>query len=157
MDIYSVFSSSQSYSVQSAEGRPLGSLNQDFVDRLVEDVSCFLLGGRAWAVAQVRHDDRRMVVTPAPRGKQPTWGGFLPKFLGFELCQKILEVLCGDETYRYQTPPAHAALQTRPREMSGVVDARVGGVELDDDEIRWWTFAGGAVNSTQESRRKAGF
>jgi ATP-dependent Lhr-like helicase len=148
MDIYSVFSSPQSYSVQSAEGRPLGSLNQDFVDRLVEDVSCFLLGGRAWAVAQVHHDDRRIVVTPAPRGKQPTWGGFLPQFLGFELCQKSLEVLCGEETYSYLTPPAHEALQVRRGEMTEVVDARIGGVELDDDEIRWWTFAGGAVNST---------
>ena len=148
MEIYSVFSSPQSYAVQSADGRPLGSLNQDFVDRLVEGVSCFLLSGRAWAVAQVHHDDRRIVVAPAPRGKQPTWGGFLPQFLGFELCQKILEILCSDQTYRYLTPSAQEAVQTRREEMADLLDGRVGGVALDDDEIRWWTFAGGAVNST---------
>ena len=82
MELFAVFSSPQTYTVQTASGRPLGSLSQAFVDRLVDGVSSFLLGGRAWAVLQVRHDDRRVVVEAAPRGRQPTWGGFLPQFLG---------------------------------------------------------------------------
>src|SRR5205085_10053876 len=55
------------------------------VDGLIDGVSCFLLGGRAWSVFQVVHKDRSVIVEPAPRGKQPTWGGFLPQFLGFHL------------------------------------------------------------------------
>ena len=36
MDLFAVFSSPQSYAVQTQAGQPLGSLNQAFVDRLVD-------------------------------------------------------------------------------------------------------------------------
>ena len=78
MELFAVFSSPQSYTVQTGDGKPLGSLNQEFVDRLVDGVSCFLLGGRAWAVLEVRHDDRRVVVCPAPRGQATDLGRFPP-------------------------------------------------------------------------------
>ena len=106
MELFAVFSSPQSYTVQTGTGQPLGTLNQEFVDRLVEGVTCFLLGGRAWAVLEVRHDDRRVVVGPAPRGKQPTWGGFIPQFLSEAICRKIRDVLASDDTYSYLTPEA---------------------------------------------------
>src|SRR5690606_29322215 len=96
MELFAVFSSPQTYAVQTASGQTLGSLNQGFVDRLVDGVSCFLLGGRAWVALQVRHDERTVLVEPAPRGRRPTWGGFLPQFLGFEICQRILSVLRSD-------------------------------------------------------------
>lgn len=147
-DLYSVFSSPQSYTVQTAAARPLGSLNQDFVDRLVDGVSCFLLSGRAWTVLRVQHDDRRVIVDAAPRGKQPTWGGFLPQFLGHTLCQRMLAVVAGDEDYPYLSPPAREVLTARRAEMAGVVEPEIGGIELDHEEIRWWTYAGGAINST---------
>ena len=76
--------------------------------RLVDGVSCFLLGGRAWAVTRIEHDRRRLVVETAPRGKKTTWGGCLPQFLGRDVCQKILSVLTSDETYNYLAPSAQA-------------------------------------------------
>lgn len=60
-------------------GRDLGSLEQDFVDRLVEQMSSFLLGGRAWAVERVIHEDRIVLVREAPRGVKPSWGGLIHK------------------------------------------------------------------------------
>ena len=110
MELFAVFSSPQTYTVQTANGRPLGSLSQAFVDRLVDGVSSFLLGGRAWAVLQVRHDDRRVVVEAAPRGRQPTWGGFLPQFLGLDLCQRIRSVLLSEARYPYLDDAAWAVL-----------------------------------------------
>src|SRR5439155_24027216 len=86
VELFAVFSSPETYTVQTAGGQPLGSLNQAFVDRLVDGVSSFLLGGRGCAVVRVQHDDRRVIVETAPRGRQPTWGGFLPQFLGREIC-----------------------------------------------------------------------
>src|SRR5205085_6129738 len=112
-ELFAVFSSPQSYTVQTGTGQPLGTLNQEFVDRLVEDVTSFLLGGRAWAVLEVRHDDRRVVVSPAPRGRQPTWGGFIPQFLGEAICQKIRDVLACEDSYSYVTPEAAALLAER--------------------------------------------
>lgn len=148
MELFAVFSSPQTYAVQTAGGQPLGSLNQAFVDRLVDGVSSFLLGGRAWAVLQVRHDDRSVVVEPAPRGRQPTWGGFLPQFLGFEVCQRILSVLLSDERYPYLDDAAWAVLAEHRNSMREVIDSQRGGLEFDDGEIRWWTFAGGRINAT---------
>lgn len=148
MAIYSVFESPQSYSVQLASGRSLGALNQDFVDRLVDGVSCFLLSGRAWTVVQVRHEDRHVVVEPAPRGRQPTWGGYLPQFLGYELCQKMLSILTSDERYRYVSEVAMDGLEQRRSELGDLLTPGIGGIEIEREEIRWWTFAGGTINST---------
>ncbi len=147
MELFAVFSSPQSYTVQTIAGQALGSLSQEFVDRLVEDVSCFLLGGRPWVVMRIQHDDRRILANPAPRGRQPTWGGYLPQFLGFELCQRMRELLISDEQYPYLEPMAAAVLQQRRDEMRGLLtDSQ--GIEVDDEEVRWWTFAGGRINAT---------
>ena len=81
------------YRVDTEAGRDLGSLEQDFVDRLVDADASFLLGGRAWTVERVNHDERVVTVRPAPRGMKPSWGGFVPQHLGFELCQRIQRVL----------------------------------------------------------------
>ncbi len=148
MELFAVFSSPQTYTVQVADGRPLGSFSQAFVDRLVDGVSSFLLGGRAWAVLQVRHDDRRVIVEAAPRGRQPTWGGFLPQFLGLDLCQHIQLVLLSEARYPYLDDAAWAVLSEQRASMREVISSERGGVEFDNGEIRWWTFAGGRINAT---------
>ncbi|MCB9599938.1 MAG: DEAD/DEAH box helicase [Sandaracinus sp.] len=150
MELYAVFSSPQSYSVVGKNGNPIGTLTQTFVDRLVEGASCFLLGGRAWVVLRVQHQERVLTVEAAPRGKQPTWGGFLPQFLGYELCQRIRGVLAGDEDYAYLDESARAVLAER---REGMEDAFArGDIEHGEGssgpELLWWTFAGGRINST---------
>lgn len=150
MELYAVFSSPQSYSVATTNRQVIGTLTQDFVDGLVDGVSCFLLGGRAWAVFQVNHQDRLVTVQPAPRGRHPTWGGFLPQFLGFDLCQKILEILTCSDDYPYTTSPAADLLAQERQRMQCVVEPVVGGIVANHDanEVVWHTFAGGRVNST---------
>lgn len=148
MELFAVFSSPQSYTVQTPSGQPLGTLNQAFVDRLVDGISGFLLGGRAWAVVRVQHDDRRVIAEPAPRGRQPTWGGFLPQFLGFDVCQRVLRVLTDGGSFGYLDDAAQAALTEYRDEMPSNLAPVRGGVEVDGGEIRWWTFAGGRINAT---------
>lgn len=148
MELFAVFSSPQTYTVQTASAQPLGTLNQAFVDRLVDGVSSFLLGGRAWAVLRVQHDDRRVVVESAPRGRQPTWGGFLPQFLGFEVCQRILSAVLSDDRYPYLDDTAWAVLGEHRESLRAVVSSQRGGIEQGDGEVRWWTFAGGRINAT---------
>lgn len=148
MDLYAVFSSPQTYTVETLGGQLLGSLNQAFVDRLVERMSTFLLAGRGWLALQIRHGDRRVIVEPAPRGRHPTWGGYLPQFLGFDVCQRILAVLLSDERYPYLDEPSWQVLNERRALIRGIVSSRQGGIEFDSGEIRWWTFAGGRINAT---------
>jgi len=99
-------------------------------------------------VLQVRHSDREVRVEPAPRGKKPTWGGFLPQFLGYALCQKILGVLRSDEEYGYLDPSARTVLLDRRDQMRAIPDLERGGIEHVTGEFRWWTFAGGRINAT---------
>lgn len=147
MELFAVFSSPQAYTVQTANAQVLGTLSQDFVDRLVEGVSCFLLGGRPWVVMRIQHEDRRIHVEPAPRGRQPTWGGFLPQFLGHELCQRMRSVLVATDEVPYLEERANEALQAARSTAREVLIGRAG-IEVEEGEIRWWTYAGGRINST---------
>jgi len=155
MELYAVFSSPQNYNVQTTAGQPLGTLSQGFVDRLVEGVSCFLLGGRPWSVLRIVHGDRRLVVDAAPRGKKPTWGGFIPSFLGFDLCQKILAVLTGEASFAYLDASAASLFEEARAEMDGITPDPRGGILIGAGEIRWWTYAGGRINSTLRYALKA--
>jgi hypothetical protein len=94
------------------------------------------------------HDDRRLVVEPAPRGKKPTWGGFIPQFLGFDLCQQDRRGAdLGAEAYAYLDAEARRSSPSSAGEGWHHAD-RAAGIIVGDDEIRWWTFAGGRINST---------
>lgn len=148
MELFAVFSSPQSYTVMTVAGQPVGSLTQDFVDQLVEHVSSFLLSGRPWSVDQINHDERRISVIPAPMGRQPTWGGFLPQFLTFDLCQQVLQVLTSSEDYAYLETESREVLQDKRDSLGSLLDSESGGIDEDSVEIRWWTFAGGRINST---------
>lgn len=46
---------------------------RDGWDRLVEQMSSFLLAGRAWTVDWVSHEDRIVTVRDAPAGVKPSW------------------------------------------------------------------------------------
>lgn len=148
LELYAVFSSPKSYRIETVHKQAIGTLNQDFVDGLVNGVSCFLLGGRAWSVFQVVHKDRSVIVEPAPRGKQPTWGGFLPQFLGFHLCQKILEIVTSDNEYPYLTLAAAELLTQERHALQNAVNPLSGGISASGNEVTWHTFAGGRINST---------
>lgn len=147
MELYAVFSSPVLYRVQTAAGRELGSLEQGFVDRLVEEMSAFLLAGRGWLVEHVNHADKLVRVREAPRGQKPAWGGFIPALLGFELCQRMKQVLTAGDVVPYVDTAGMHALQARREELG---DALRRPLALQDDGgvVRWWTFAGGKINHT---------
>ncbi|MBL8783835.1 MAG: DEAD/DEAH box helicase, partial [Deltaproteobacteria bacterium] len=144
-EIYAVFESPQSYTVTAGQ-QIIGTLEQNFVDLLVQGESAFLLAGRAWWVERVSHDERRVAVVAAPRGKEPSWGGILPRFLGFEVCQAMLAVTLSDGPIPWLSPAAMEKIQEWRDSLDGV-DVR-GGLVGSGDGVRWWTFAGGRINQT---------
>ncbi|MGD0679367.1 MAG: DEAD/DEAH box helicase [Polyangiaceae bacterium] len=148
LELYAVFSSPVLYRVTNESKRELGSLEQAFVDRLVEDMSAFLLGGHAWLVISVDHRERLIRVKPAPRGKKPSWGGFLPQFLGREVCQEMRAVLASDEDYPFLDTRAKAALADWRAELGPLLRRNGDSMQLDGGALTWWTFAGGRINQT---------
>ena len=149
MEMYAVFSSPQLYKVVTEAGREIGSLEQSFVDNLVDDMSTFLLGGRAWLAKRLDHGDRIIVAHDAPRGKKPRWGGYIPQFLGHHLCQKMAQVLCdSSEPPGYLTSAAKESLLTQRAEFGDVLQDGHWFTVVEDDGVLLWNFAGGAVNQT---------
>jgi ATP-dependent helicase Lhr and Lhr-like helicase len=149
IELYAVFTSPSAYTVQLATtGQPLGTLEQAFVDRLSDGVSTFLLAGRPWAVNHIQHDDRRVIVQPASGAHEPTWGGYLPQFLSLDITRAILDILTNDQRYPYLDPAADHALREQRDSLRGILTPERGGIEVDTSEIRWWTFAGGHINTT---------
>jgi ATP-dependent Lhr-like helicase len=127
MELYAVFSSPQSYSVETTRQQPLGTLNQGFVDRLVEGVSCFLLSGRPWAVL---HDPPRR--SPHRRRARPArpsadLGRHAPELPRLHLCAKIREILAADDVPQYLTPEAAAASPSSATGMAGLTDPAAAG------------------------------
>lgn len=148
LELYAVFSSPVLYRVQTTARRDLGSLEQNFVDRLVEQMSSFLLGGRAWTVERVNHDERIVVVRDAPRGVKPSWGGFVPQFLGFELCQRMRRVLTEEVRYPYVAEAGWKHIGGKREDLGSLLGRQGRAIQIDDAVGRWWTFAGGRVNHT---------
>ncbi len=148
MEMYAVFSSPVLYRVVQATGAEVGSIEQNFVDRLVEGMSSFLLGGRAWVVEAVNHKEKTVRVAKAPGGQKPTWGGALPQLLGHDVCQRVRAVLLSNATYPYLTPPATEALEEKRKEMRLTLGRDGRAIQYSPDAAMWWTYAGGRINHT---------
>jgi ATP-dependent Lhr-like helicase len=148
-ELYAVFSSPVLYRVETETGRDLGSLDQDFADRLVEEMSSFLLGGRAWTVVGLDHKERTVVVREAPRGQKPSWGGFTPQLLGFEICQEVRKIIVDTAPYPYLDKPAAAAIESWRADLGDLLRrSHPFAAQQDDRAVRLWTFAGGRINHT---------
>lgn len=148
MELYAVFSSPVLYKVQTPAGYTIGSLEQSFVDKLVPEMSSFLLSGRAWTVMHINHEERTVRVVPAPRGKKPSWGGFAPQLLGFELCQQIAEILQSESTIPYIDGKTQVVLDEYRSDIRSLITGATSSIQLETDRALWWTFAGGQINHT---------
>lgn len=148
MEIYAVFTTPQHYQVVSAQGRPQGSLEQSFVEKLVEGVSCFLLGGRPWIADQVRHKDRVVLAHPAPAGRRPEWGGYLPQFLSYAVCREMADILAQQRTLPYLDGEAARGIQEMAAELGPGLATNPWSTYHDARGEALLTFAGGAVNQT---------
>lgn len=145
--LYSVFSTPEHYTVRTSEGRPIGTLEQVFVDNLLEDVTCFLLSGRPWVALQIEHKERQILVKEAPAGRKPTWQG-APQFLHFELCREMAAILVDGRSLPYADSKALTAIETMRNDWGRHLSSYRWYIESEPQGEVMHTFAGGAVNNT---------
>ena len=148
LELYAVFSTPALYRVETRAGQELGTLEHSFVERLEAEQSCFLLTGRAWVVSLVSHRERLVIVEAAPRGKTPTWGGFLPQLLGFEICQKARQLLVGSGQLPYLEPDAQREIDRLRDERGPALADSLLPVIVEPNAVRILTFVGGRINQT---------
>lgn len=147
-ELYAVFSSPVLFTVATETGHVIGSLEQTFVDTLVVGMSSFLLGGRGWTVLFVNYQDRVVKVTPAPRGKKPSWGSFAPQMLSRDLCAQMVEIIVSDAPLPYLDEPARAALGATCEDLAPMLRGKGLHLQVEPDRTLWWNFAGGRINHT---------
>ncbi len=107
-----------------------------------------LLGGRSWKVTWTDWTRRRCYVEPAEGGGKARW--LTPGVSGasFALARAVREVLLG-------AGPPVALTQRATRVLAQVRDEHVAAVHpggtvivRDNDDVRWWTWAGYRANAT---------
>jgi ATP-dependent Lhr-like helicase len=146
LDLYAVFSSPASYKVETLNGAPVGSVDQDFVDRLVEGVSVFRLGGRGWSVVGVEHKSRVVRVMPGAGGVTPTWSGIGGRVLSEPVCAEVRALLSEAEVPSVAHATAAERLAEARAEFAPIFAAS--DMEDADNGLTWWTFAGLRINAT---------
>ena len=107
---------------------------------------CFRLAGRSWEVTQVEWSRGRLLVRPAEAGRVPSWLG-LPSMLSRDLCQEMRRCLltAGPEG-AWLGSSAAAEMAALREAYADVLPADDAPLEVQDDQVQWHTFAGGASN-----------
>ncbi len=148
MELYAVFSSPVRYNVLTTQKQDIGTLEQAFVDSLVDNVTAFLLGGRAWVSEYVNHSDRTVRVKPAPGGKRPSWGGYIPQHLSFDVCQQMRKILSEECEYPYINEALAIQLKDKRDELGESLRHSNLAIQYEEGKAHAWTFAGGRINQT---------
>lgn len=145
-DLYSVFDTPSIMRVMRGS-TDIGSVQAQFLRMRMGSGEglCFRLGGRAWFVTAI--DWRRGVcqVEPAQAGRIPVWLG-TPLFLSERLCQEMKAVLRDGRLPVGTTAAAEADLEELRGAYEGLVEEGEAPLEDGEDGVRWYTFAGGAIN-----------
>ena len=144
MDLYVVFSTPPIFRVMAGRTE-IGTVDAHFVQLRKADDFTFVLAGRAWRVTHI--DWRRGICTvePAPDAGYPSWMGD-PRFLSWEVCQSMREILIGEDREAIWTSRACDVIDTLRAQYAFLHDAPAPLVD-ERDIIRWWTFAGGRANN----------
>lgn len=151
MEIYSVFSTPLEFEVIGLSGDVIGTVQWDFLEKLLEESSAFYLAGRAWLVERIEWKKKCVKVVPAPAGKIPKWGGITPNFLGYKLCRQMRDILVSTVDYPYLDLQAKQLLESLREDQEPYLSKSFSPIEYDMNGIIWWTWAGGNINNTLRS------
>ena len=143
-ELYAVFSTPRLIIVR-WDSREVGTIDANFLAALDEaEHVAFTLGGRPWRVTQIDWRRGTCEVKPAEQGRAPRWPGS-PRFLGYEMCQAMRDVLVGearDPAWSERAVETIAGLRAE----HDFLTAGESVIQSLPDGIKWWSFAGGKAN-----------
>ncbi|WP_300339402.1 DEAD/DEAH box helicase [Accumulibacter sp.] len=147
LDLLSAFASPMTLTARHGSTE-LGHVDPMAVQQQENGPTVLLLGGRSWKVMSVEWSKRTVWLEPSDEKGKSRWLG-TSRCLGFEVCQAMRRVLLKEGD-------AELGLSKRGiRQLDEVrhlifAPERQGSLLLEhlpSGRQRWWTFAGGAVNS----------
>ncbi len=146
MELLAVFTAAPEFVV--LHGRQeVGGADPLMLMRKVDGPRVLALGGRPWRVTHIDWPRRRCYVEPADLPARSLWQGALPPD-SYELSQAQRSVLMGVTPKVELSQRATKALAALRDESGHRVWEPGTVVERQDDELWWWTWAGGRGNAT---------
>jgi ATP-dependent Lhr-like helicase len=126
----------------------VGTVDPAVLANRVQGSRILALGGRSWQVTHVDWTRRRAWVESTTLPGTARWSG-APQPLSFALCDAMRRVLLGVDPDRVTVTRRASARLTAIRDEGAHLVHRDGTVVVrDEDQIRWWTWAGGRANTT---------
>ena len=126
----------------------LGYVDPMAVQQQRDGPTVLLLGGRSWKVTAVDWSKRTVLVEPTDDRGKSRWLG-TSRWLGFEVCQAMRRVLLHEGDAELGLSKRGTQQLDEVRDLITAPE-RQGSLLLEhlpSGRLRWWTFAGGAVNS----------
>ena len=126
----------------------LGYVDPMAVQQQRDGPTVLLLGGRSWKVTAVDWSKRTVSVEPTDDRGKSRWLG-TSRWLGFEVCQAMRRVLLHEGDAELGLSKRGTQQLDEVRDLITAPE-RQGSLLLEHlpaGRLRWWTFAGGAVNS----------
>jgi ATP-dependent helicase Lhr and Lhr-like helicase len=123
----------------------IGQVDASFLLAIDSDAQrgAFMLAGRSWQIVTIDWERGIGIVKPAQVGRAPRWNGGA-QFLSYDLCQSMKRLLCCDDQDPAWSKRTCTVMETLRAEFEFLRDGVM--LRQSSDEIRWWTFAGGAAN-----------
>ena len=148
MEMTAVFTGPPEFTVLTGRTE-LGRVDPSLLVEEVRGDRRLLLTGRSWRVTYIDWRRRRCFVEPADGGGRARWTTLGWAGLSYELTQAMRDVLLGADPPVRLTRRAVDALRNERSERESLVHP--GGsliVRHEDDDVRWWTWAGFRANAT---------
>ena len=126
----------------------LGDVDPMAVQQQKDGPTVLLLGGRSWKVIAIEWSRRTVWLEPTDEKGKSRWLG-TSRRLGFEVCQAMRRVLLHEGDTRLVLSKRGTQQLDDVRDLI-IAPERQGSLLLEhlpSGRHRWWTFAGGAVNS----------
>lgn len=146
LELFSVFLSPPLFSVRQ------GRSELGFVDEMTflgkqQGPRVLLLGGSAWLVKYIDWQRRVAYVESTEAKGRSRWTGEVVN-LSFRLCQAIRHVLATEDNREGWSTRARQQIAEIRNEFAWLSDDGTAIVRGENDEAKWWTFAGVKANAT---------
>ena len=147
MGMTAVFTAPPQFTVLAGR-QEVGRTDPMLLTEKIDGPRLLLLGGRSWKVTWIDWKRRRCYVEPAEGGGKARWLTLGVSGASFALSRAAREVLLGADPPVALTQRAKRILaEVREEHLSAVHPAGIV-ITRDDEDVRWWTWAGYRANAT---------
>ena len=153
MDLLSVFTSPPLFKVLSGQ-QELGYVHESTFYRREAGTAILVLAGRSWRTSHVDWRRRIAHVERTEEKGRSRWLG-QGQLLSHALCQSIKRVLATEDTSPTWSRRAVQQIESIRDDLPWVKQDSTALVQGQDNEIRWWTFAGGVANNVLADNLKS--